>query len=64
MTEDKRYPKYTGKIQLRNEDHTSAGKISLWDNLEPTSDKSPLLTGEITVMDRIYSVSLWKYTPK
>jgi len=61
---DKKYPNYTGKIRLRNEDHTPAGKISLWTNLDPTSEKSPLMTGELVVGDRIYSVSLWKYIPK
>jgi len=60
----KKYPDYTGKIQIKDEAHTPAGKISLWNNIEPTTDKSPLMTGEVLVGDRIYSVSLWKYIPK
>jgi len=64
MNGEKHYPEYTGKIQIKDEGHTPVGKISLWNNLNPTSEKSPLMTGEIQVGDRIYSVSLWKYTPK
>lgn len=63
-TNGKRYPAYTGKIQLKDAAHTPAGKISVWNNIDPTSEKSPLMTGELVVGDRIYNVSLWKYTPK
>jgi len=58
----KKYPHYSGKIQdgLRNE----IGKISLWDNLEPSSEKSPLLEGSIEVDGVKYKVALWKFVPK
>jgi len=64
MNGEKQYPAYTGKIQLKDEGHTPAGKISLWNNINPTTEKSPLMTGELQVGDRIYGVSLWKYIPK
>lgn len=61
---DKKYPDYTGKVQLKDQNNTPYGKISLWSNLEPTSEKSPLMTGELVVGDRVCRVSLWKYVPK
>ena len=64
MIEDKKYPSYSGKIQIKDEAHTPVGKITLWNNTEPTSEKSPLITGEIVIEGKKYSVSLWKYTPK
>lgn len=64
MNSEKRYPAYTGKVQLKDEGHTGVGKVSLWNNTEPTSEKSPVMTGTVQVGDRIYNVSLWKYVPK
>jgi hypothetical protein len=51
-------PTYYGKIQdgLRNE----IGKIAVWDNTEPTSEKSPVLEGKIEVDGVRYKVALWK----
>lgn len=67
-TETKKYPKYTGKVQTPDRNNTSAGKISLWDNLDPTSEKSPLMTGHVEIITgnvtTKYRISLWKYVPR
>jgi len=51
-------PKYYGQISdgLRNK----IGTIAVWDNLEPISDKSPILEGNIEVDGVKYKVALWK----
>lgn len=57
-------PNYNGKVQFEDGEHREdVGKIALWDNTEPTSDKSPLFTGTVTIKNVIYRVSLWKNTP-
>jgi len=60
----KKYPQYTGSVQTG--ENTKVGKISLWNNTEPTSEKSPLMTGQVEIetepgVKRSYRVALWKY---
>lgn len=58
-------PDYNGKVQFEDgETREDVGKIAIWSNLEPTSEKSPLFTGTVTVKNVIYRISLWKNVPK
>ena len=68
---EKKYPKYNGKVQIENNgNRADVGKIALWDNLEPTNEKSPLMTGTITIQipeitaARTYRVAIWKNVTK
>lgn len=54
-------PQHSGKVQFEeNGERKDVGKIALWDNLEPSNEKSPVMTGTVTIENKIYRVSLWK----
>ena len=66
-----RNPQYKGKVQTTSDGISeNIGKITLWNNEEPTSEKSPLMTGTIEVKipeidaTRTYRIALWKYIPR
>jgi len=68
MTENKRYPNYNGNVQI-GEDNQKVGKIALWNNTEPTNEKSPLMTGTVEIetekgIKKTFRVALWKFVPK
>jgi hypothetical protein len=55
-------PVYTGTVSdgLMNK----IGTIAIWNEIEPSSEKSPLFTGRIEVEGVKYRVALWKFVPK
>lgn len=57
-----RKPKYQGKVS--NEEQQNIGQISVWDNENPSSEKSPIMTGTIEVYGKKLRVALWAYKPK
>jgi len=68
MAESKKYPSYTGTVQTI-EDHVKIGTITLWNELDPLSEKSPLMSGYVVMevgngVTQKFKVALWKYTPK
>lgn len=64
-------PEYTGKVQIGDGiDRQTVGKVAIWNNENPSSERSPIQTGTVTIeipeidATRTYRISIWKNVPK